>query len=31
MSDKEILDKYVDLNKSFFVRFRKETSHGYAI
>ena len=31
MSDNEILDKYVDLEKSCLVRFRKETSYGYAI
>ena len=30
MSDKEILHKYVDL-KILSVRFRKETSNGYAI
>ena len=29
--DREILDKYVDLEKSLSVRFRKETSYGYVI
>ena len=29
MSDKEILEKYVDLGKTLSVRFREETSNGY--
>ena len=31
MSDREILDKYVDLEKIMSVRLRKEASHGYVI
>ena len=29
MSDKEILDKYIDLGKSCLSDSEKETSHGY--
>ena len=31
MSDREILDKYIDLDKSCLERFRKEANYGYAI
>ena len=31
MSDREILDKYVDLQEILFAIFRKDTSHGYVI
>ena len=31
MSDREILDKYIDLDKILSVRFRKETSYEHYI
>ena len=31
MSDKEMLDIYVDLEKILSLRFRKETSHEYVL